>query len=67
MALAPRGVEAEPGDKITQLIRHLWHISGSFLLEKVLPDKTVFVDRSLQTITFLTIQSVFRTFKFVGF
>lgn len=35
MALAPTGVEAEHGDKIILPIRHLWHISGSFSLEKV--------------------------------
>ncbi|GAA6065420.1 discs large homolog 1-like protein isoform X20 [Tachysurus ichikawai] len=35
IALAPTGVEAEPGDKILLPIRHLWHISGSLLPEKV--------------------------------
>lgn len=52
MALAPAGVEAEPGDKITRLIRHLWHTSGSFFTAEgplgVAADKTRSVSRTLQ-------------------
>lgn len=47
---APKGVEAEPGDKISQLIRHLWHIYGTderkrFLLSTGVKDRVLYPQR----------------------
>lgn len=47
---APKGVEAEPGDKISQLIRHLWHIYGTderkrFLLSTGVKDWVLYPQR----------------------
>lgn len=62
MALAPGGEEAEARNKICQLIRHLWHISGSLA-----SSLSIFLSHSLSFTPFFSLfyLSLLRDFFFL--